>query len=70
MFCAVDRLIPAKDREELVAALRKDDPTGPRLLFVEFSGADHGLIREARSAFNPQASAQGWRLLLGGDPVV
>ena len=33
------------------------------------SCAEHGFMCEARSAFNPQASAQGWRLLLAGDPV-
>ena len=32
--------------------------------------ADHGFMCEARSSFDPQASAQGWRLLLGDDPVV
>ena len=37
---------------------------------VEFGGADHGFMCEARSSFNPQASAQGWRLLLGDDLVV
>ena len=55
VFCAADRLILAKDREELVAALRKDDPTGSCLRFVKFSGADHGFIREARTSFFPQA---------------
>ena len=46
------------------------DPAGQRLRFVEYADAEHGFMCEARSAFNPRASAQGWRLLLGGDPVV
>ena len=37
---------------------------------VEAAGADHGFMCEARSSFDPQASAQGWRLLLGEGPVV
>jgi len=70
VFGTADPLIPAEDREAIVAALRKADPAGERLRSVEIAGADHGFMCEARSSFNPQASAQGWRLLLGDDPVV
>ena len=69
VFGTADPLIPAEDREAIVAALHKADPAGERLRSVEIAGADHGFMCEARSAFNPQASAQGWSLLLAGDPV-
>ena len=69
VFGTADPLIPAEDREAMGVALNKVDPAGQRLRVVEFAGADHGFMCEARSAFSPQASAQGWRLLLGGDPV-
>ena len=70
VFGMADPLIPPEDRGAIVAALREVDPASQRLRFVEYAGADHGFMCEARSAFNPQASAQGWRLLLAGDPVV
>ncbi|WP_350223283.1 dienelactone hydrolase family protein [Synechococcus sp. MU1651] len=69
VFGMADPLIPQEDREAIGAALSKVDPAGHRLRVVEYAGADHGFMCEARSAFNPQASAQGWRLLLAGDPV-
>ena len=70
VFGTADPLIPAEDREAIGVALSKVDPAGQRLRVVECADADHGFMCEARSAFNPQASAQGWRLLLAGDPVV
>ena len=70
VFGMADPLIPAQDREAIGAALYKADPGGQRLRSVECAGADHGFMCEARSSFNPMASAQGWRLLLGDDPVV
>ena len=70
VFGTADRLIPAEDREAMGVALNKVDPAGQRLRVVEFAGADHGFMCEARSSFNPQASAQGWRLLLGDDPGI
>ena len=70
VFGTADPLIPAEDREVMGAALKKVDPAGQRLRVVECAGADHGFMCEARSSFDPQASAQGWRLLLGDDPVV
>ena len=69
VFGTADPLIPPEDREAIGVALSKVDPAGQRLRFVEYADADHGFMCEARSAFNPQASAQGWRLLLAGDPV-
>ena len=68
VFGTADPLIPGEDRVAIGAALHKADPGGKRFRSVECAGADHGFMCEARSAFNPQASAQGWRLLLGGDP--
>ena len=69
VFGTADPLIPPEDREAIGGALSKVDPAGQRLRFVEYADADHGFMCEARSMFNPQASAQGWRLLLAGDPV-
>ncbi|MDO6351157.1 dienelactone hydrolase family protein [Synechococcus sp. YX-04-1] len=69
VFGTADPLIPAEDREAIRAALRKADPAGERLRFVECVGADHGFMCEVRSNFDPQASAQGWHLLLGDAPV-
>jgi carboxymethylenebutenolidase len=70
VFGTADPLIPAEDREAIGAALNKVDPAGQRLRFVECDGADHGFMCEARTNFDPQASVQGWRLLLGEDPAV
>ena len=70
VFGTADPLIPAEDRQAIGAALHDVDPVGERFRSVEFGGADHGFMCEARSSFNPQASAQGWRLLLGDDLVV
>ena len=66
IFGTADPLIPAEDREAIQAALLQADRTGQRLRYVEFAGADHGFMCEARSSFDPQASALGWRLLLEG----
>ena len=70
VFGTADPLIPVEDREAIEAALRKADSSGERLRFVECAGADHGFMCEARSSFDPQASAQGWSLLIGDDPAV
>ena len=70
VFGTADPLIPAEDRQAIGAALHKVDPAGQCLRVVVYAGADHGFMCEARASFNPQASAQGWRLLLGDDPVV
>jgi carboxymethylenebutenolidase len=70
VFGTADPLIPDEDRQTIGVALNKVDPAGQRLRVVECAGADHGFMCEARASFNPQASAQGWRLLLGGDPLV
>ena len=68
VFGTADPLIPAEDRQTIASVLRTADPAGARLRCVTYDGADHGFMCEARSSFNPQASAQGWRLLLGEDP--
>ena len=70
VFGTADPLIPLEDREAIGAALHKVDPAGQRLRVVECAAADHGFMCEARASFNPQASAQGWRLLLGDNPVI
>ena len=70
VFGTADPLIPAEDRQTIASALRTSDFAGVRLRCVTYDGADHGFMCEARSSFDPQASAQGWRLLLGDDPAV
>ncbi|AII47942.1 hypothetical protein KR52_02045 [Synechococcus sp. KORDI-52] len=70
VFGTADPLIPAEDRAAIQAALHKADPAGERLRCVTYDGADHGFMCEARSSFDPQASAQGWNVLLGGDPEI
>ena len=70
VFGTADPLISAEDREAIREALRKADPAGQRLRFVEYAGADHGFMCEARNSFHPLASAQGWRLLLAEDPGI
>ena len=69
-FGTAEPLIPTEDRESIGAALSKADPACQRLRCVKCAGADHGCMCEDCSSFGPQASAQGWRLLLGGEPVV
>ena len=59
-----DPLIPAEDRAALQSAFSEADPSGERLRCLSLDGADHGFMCEARGSFHPQASAQGWRLLL------
>ena len=58
-----DPLIPAEHRSEIRTALRAQDPSGSRLVYVEVAGADHGFMCEARSSFDAQASQLGWSLL-------
>ena len=70
VFGTADPLIPADDREAIQTALEKEDPSGERLRPVECAGAEHGFMCEVRASFDPQASAQGWRLLLGEVPAV
>ena len=70
VFGMADPLIPSEDREAIEAALNKFDPAGECFSFVECAGADHGFMCEARTSFDPQASAQGWRLLLADDPGI
>ncbi len=70
VFGTADPLIPAEDREAIGAALRKADPDGQRLRCLSYADADHGFMCEARSTFSHQASARGWRLLLGDGRLV
>jgi carboxymethylenebutenolidase len=70
VFGTADPLIPEVDRSTIQAALHKADPSGQRFRSLECLGADHGFMCEARSSFNPQASAQGWRLLLDDDSLL
>ena len=61
-----DPLIPEDDRRAIESALKKRDSTHRQFRYVELNGADHGFMCEERSSFNPEASSQGWQLLLGG----
>ena len=70
MFGTAEPFIPAEDREAIRNSLCKTDPAGQRLRFLEYAGPEQGFICEARSNFNPKASAEGWRLLLGQESLV
>ena len=52
--------------DAVLDALLAQDPAAERLRYVELEGADHGFMCEARSSFDAEASAEGWRLLLEG----
>ena len=69
VFGPANPLIPNDDHGAIGAPLHQADPLGQRSRFVEYAGADHGFMCEARSSFHPKASAQGWRLLLGEEPL-
>ena len=70
VFGTADPLIPSEDREAIGVAFRQVDPAGQRLRSLEVADVDHGFMCEARSSFDPHASARGWKLLLGDDPAV
>ncbi len=59
-----DPLIPESERAAIKEALKKEDPEGERLTYVEVESADHGFMCEQRSSFNAEASEVGWRLFL------
>lgn len=61
-----DPLIPLEHRRAIQAGLLAADPDAERLRYVEIADVDHGFMCEARSSFNPEAAAQGWKLLLEG----
>jgi carboxymethylenebutenolidase len=44
--------------------LREEDPTGLRLCYSAFEGADHGFMCEARDQYHQASAQEGWRLLL------
>ena len=60
-----DPLIPQPDRTSIQEALSKENPSQNRLSYVEIEDADHGFRCEQRASFNPNASALGWKLLMG-----
>lgn len=64
LFGLADPLIPKTDRDAIKTALRQADPSGQRLRSVSSPDADHGFMCEARAAYQPEAAAQGWQLLL------
>ena len=59
-----DPLIPLSDRTSIQEALRKEDPEGSRMTYIEVESADHGFMCEQRASFNAKASELGWGLLL------
>ena len=59
-----DPLIPLSDRTSIQEALRKEDPEGSRMTYIEVQSADHGFMCEQRASFNAKASELGWGLLL------
>ena len=60
---SADPLIPESDRRQIAAALSAADVSGKRLRYVELQGADHGFMCDVRQTFDPEAAAQGWRIL-------
>lgn len=64
LFGLADPLIPKVDRDAIKSALAQADPTGQRLRCVSCPDADHGFMCEARAAYEPEAAALGWQLLL------
>ena len=61
---SVDSLIPNSDQQAIQAALKALDPTGQRLRYSVFEGADHGFMREARDQYHQASAQEVWRLLL------
>ena len=59
-----DPLIPLSDRTSIQEALRKEDPEGSRMTYIEVQSAAHGFMCEQRASFNAFASELGWGLLL------
>ncbi len=59
-----DPLIPASDREAIQESLKRENPDGKQLSYIEIDGADHGFMCEQRQSFNSEASEFGWNLLL------
>jgi carboxymethylenebutenolidase len=61
---SIDPLIPSSEQQAIQAALQTEDPTGIRLLYSAFVGADHGFMCEARDQYHKASAQEGWRLLL------
>ena len=61
---SIDSLIPSPDQQTIRTALREEDPTGLRLCYSAFEGADHGFMCEARDQYHQASAQEGWRLLL------
>ena len=61
---SIDPLIPSSEQAAIQAALQKVDPTGLRLRYSAFEGADHGFMCEARDQYHQASAEEGWRLLL------
>ena len=59
-------LIPEDDRRVIESSLKKNSAMHQRFRYLELNGADHGFMCEERSSFNPEASSQGWQILLAG----
>ena len=63
---SADPLIPEDDRRVIESSLKKNSAMHQRFRYLELNGADHGFMCEERSSFNPEASSQGWQILLAG----
>jgi carboxymethylenebutenolidase len=61
---SIDPLIPSSEQQAIQAALQTQDPTGLRLRYSAFEGADHGFMCEARDQYHQASAEEGWRLLL------
>lgn len=61
---SIDPLIPSSEQQAIQAALHRVDPTGLRLRYSAFEGAEHGFMCEARDQYHQASAEEGWRLLL------
>ena len=61
---SIDPLIPSSEQQAIQAALQRVDPTGLRLRYSAFEGAEHGFMCEARDQYHQASAEEGWRLLL------
>ena len=61
---SIDPLIPSSEQQAIQAALQTQDPSGLRLRYSAFEGADHGFMCEARDQYHQPSAQEGWRLLL------
>ena len=58
--------IPKEERRVIESSLKNNSDMRNRFQYLALISADHGFMCEERSSFKPEASSQGWQLLLEG----